>query len=161
VRIERGAIVTIQYVILDEGGQVMESSPRHAPVSYLHGFHQIVPALEIALEGGSAGDVCEVELEPDESFGEYDPSSVFAVPRALFGDEDLATGSFVSALSSDGRERMCRVVRLDGDSVVLDMNHPLAGRSIRIAVHVTAVRPASAQELSHGHAHDAPPMAQA
>lgn len=124
-----------------------QGAPLAAPdeTTYLHGgYGNLLPALERALEGKRSGERLELQLEPDEAFGEYDPALVRMEPAERYG-EGLAVGMQVEEDS-----RLYTVTEIGGGQAVLDANHPLAGMALRFFVEVREVRPARPEEIARG-----------
>ena len=121
-----------------------QNAPLVAPaeLSYVHGYGQLFPKLEQALEGRRAGDSLQVQLEPEDAFGEYDAGLVRLEKAARYG-EGVTVGMEV-----EEDRRLYRVTDVAAGSVVLDGNHPLAGIALRFSVVILSVRPATAEELS-------------
>jgi FKBP-type peptidyl-prolyl cis-trans isomerase SlyD len=144
-------VVSLDLVLHDAQGELIHASD--APLAYLHGgYGGMFDALEAALEGKRAGDTVDVQLEPDEAFGDYDAALVRVEARTRYGD-GLEVGMEVEDTFDDGDEpRMYVVTDLAGDRVVLDGNHPLAGIALRFTCKVLAVRAASEEEIEHGSA---------
>lgn len=140
--------VTLSYVLFDEQGAEVDQASTTEPLTYIHGYAQIVPGLEKRLEGLHAGDKKTFELPPDEAFGERDEEAILAVDRADFPDsEKVATGDEFMAQGPDGEPIAMRVIEVQKDMFVVDTNHPLAGQRVRFEVEVSAVRPASEEEI--------------
>jgi FKBP-type peptidyl-prolyl cis-trans isomerase SlyD len=142
-------IVSLELVLHDAQGELIHAS--EAPMTYLHGgYAGLFEALERALEGKRTGDSVEVQLEPDEAFGDYDAELVRVEPRERYG-EGLEVGMEVEDAFEEGEEpRMYVVTDLGGGKVVLDGNHPLAGIALRFACKVLSVRAASSAEVERG-----------
>ncbi|CAN5356851.1 peptidylprolyl isomerase [soil metagenome] len=155
MQIDNNAVVTFHYTLTDESGQVIDSSEGNEPLSYLQGSGQIVPGLERQMAGHVAGDKFTATVAPEDAYGESDPALVQVISRAqLQGVEDLEVGMQFQA--EGGRHATTVTIsKLEGDQVTVDANHPLAGATLHFAIEVTAVREASAEELSHGHVHGA------
>lgn len=147
-------VVTIDYTLTDEGGEVLDTSKGGDPLVYLHGVGNIIPGLENALTGRSAGEALQVVVSPAEGYGERDEGLLHSVPKKEFGDETLDVGMQFQARTSEGPV-LLTIVEIERDSVTLDANHPLAGKSLSFDVTVVAVRDATAEELTHGHVHGA------
>jgi FKBP-type peptidyl-prolyl cis-trans isomerase SlyD len=148
-------VVTIHYTLKDDDGGVIDSSASGEPLAYLHGHGNIVPGLERELTGRSAGDKVSVRVPPAEGYGEYDDRLVQSVPRrALRGVKDVQTGMHLHAQTEQG-PRTLTVRHVAGDMVTLDGNHPLAGKHLNFDIQIEEVRPATEEELSHGHVHGA------
>jgi len=153
VHIEKNRVVTLHYTLRDEQGTVLDSSNGRAPLSYLHGKGNIVPGLEQALAGRSAGDKLDVTVRPEQGYGRRDDRLVQIVPRNRFTEgSDLAPGMQVRATGSQS-SRLVTILRVERDFVTVDGNHPLAGRTLVFSVQVAEVRKATHEEVSHGHVH--------
>ncbi len=147
------SVVTIHYTLKDDAGTVLDSSSSDAPLTYLHGHGNIIPGLEKELAGKNAGDALTVTVAPAEGYGEYDERLVQSVPRrTLRGIKDIQPGMRLHAQTAEGA-RTVTVTRVLGDMVTLDGNHPLAGKSLHFEVRIEEVRPATEEELAHGHVH--------
>ena len=153
--IARDSVVVIHYTLKDDAGEVIDSSASGEPLAYLHGHGNIVPGLEKELTGRDAGDKISVKVSPAEGYGEYDKGLVQSVPRrALRGIKDVRPGMHLHAQTEQG-PRTVTVTRVAGDMVTLDGNHPLAGKNLNFDIRIEEVRPATEEELSHGHVHGA------
>jgi FKBP-type peptidyl-prolyl cis-trans isomerase SlyD len=144
LRIARGALVVLSYQIQGEGGEVLESSAEEGELRYRHGSGELLPALEEALEGHAAGERVRVELDPQDGFGVHDPDGLLSVPRGEIPCEaEILAGDYVPLTieleSGETIELEGRVVSCDEREVVLDTNHPLAGRRITFDVTVVSV----------------------
>ena len=154
MRIEKDTVVSLDYKLTDLTGTVMEESSE--PISYLHGgYDAIFPAVEESLNDKEVGYSCSVLMEPGDSFGEYDSELVRVEPRELFPDNVVVGMQFEGAQEGSDDTLIYTVTDIADDKVVVDANHPLAGMALRFDCTVTDVRPATADELSHGHAHGA------
>ena len=158
MRIESGKVVALHYKVTTEGGEPRDSSGPDEPLWYLHGYGQIVPGLETALEGRRAGDGVEMTLSPEEGYGEHDPELDLKIPLASFPEEmrdELEPGMQFGAAHPDDPEEdvLFSVVAVQGEHVLVTGNHPLAGETLHFEVHVVSVRDATEDELEHGHAH--------
>jgi FKBP-type peptidyl-prolyl cis-trans isomerase SlyD len=147
MRIEAGCEVGLEYVMKLEDGRVLDASPPDAPLKYVHGQGQIFRGLERALEGLAEGETREILLRPEEAFGERDPAGVDVVPRSAFpADVELDRGQELLLQGPDGDAIPFSVVDVRGDEVVVDLNHPLAGKTLRFEVTVREVRRTSDME---------------
>ncbi|SOD40865.1 FKBP-type peptidyl-prolyl cis-trans isomerase [Nitrosovibrio sp. Nv4] len=154
MRIEKDTVVTLNYELSDLTGQVMEKPD--TPVSYLHGgYDGIFPMVEEQLHRQEVGYSCTVLMEPENTFGEYDSQLVRVEPRALFPDDVTVGMQFEGGEEGSDDALIYTVTDIAEDKVVVDGNHPLAGVTLRFDCTVTEVRPATAEELSHGHVHGA------
>ena len=146
-------VVCMDFTIRLGNGCVGESSVGQEPLTYLHGRRQIVPGVERAIEGLDAGALLEVVVPPAEAYGARDPSGVFVVPRAAFpAGEEIGPGMMFSASRPDGKSITFRVVEATAALVLVDTNHPLAGETLHISIHVHSVRSATTDELFSGRA---------
>jgi FKBP-type peptidyl-prolyl cis-trans isomerase SlyD len=110
------------------------------------GYGGLLEALERALEGRQAGDKLQVQLEPEQAFGEYDEDLLRVEPAQRYG-EGLQAGMEIEDSFEGAEPRMYTVTDVAGGMVVLDANHPLAGMALRFSLEITAVRAASAEEI--------------
>lgn len=152
MQIANRTVVTIEYTLTDDGGEVLDTSDGREPLKYLHGAGNIIPGLESALEGKQAGDELKIDVAPENAYGERDEELVQDVPRKNFPVEDIAIGMRFHAQGKDS-STMVTVVNVTNDVVRVDANHPLAGETLSFAVKVVDVRDATLEELKHGHVH--------
>ena len=146
-------VVTMHYTLSDDNGAVIDSSVSGEPMSYLHGHGNIIPGLESAIEGNEAGFKSRVTVAPEEGYGDRNPEAVFEAPREQFPEDmDLTSGTQVYAEGPEGPVSFTIVGTTDS-GVMLDANHPLAGRTLHFDVEITEVRVATDEELAHGHVH--------
>jgi FKBP-type peptidyl-prolyl cis-trans isomerase SlyD len=154
MKVIRNSVVALRYEVLDARGEVVERG--HEPLVYLHGGHGgIFPKVEAALADKETGERVRVRLAPEDAFGPRDPELVRAEPRSQFRGK-LKVGMRVQgeARHDDHSHPVSfRVVKVGEKEVTLDGNHPLAGQTIEFRCTVLDVRPASAEEIAHGHAH--------
>ena len=143
-------IVTIQFKLFDANNRLLEESPE--PLTYLHGGHSgIFPKIEEALNAKKVGDSISVTLEPEDAFGEYDAKMIRMEPVADLPADVTVGGQLVA--EQDGQEVVWRVTGIADGRAMLDGNHELAGQRLRFDATVMDIRPASADEIAHGHAH--------
>lgn len=153
MHIEKNRVVTLHYTLRDEQGAVIDATSGRGPLSYLHGKGNIIPGLEQALAGKTAGDKLDVTVAPEQGYGRRDDRLVQIVPRIRFGEvSELKPGMQVRANGAQSA-RLVTVVRVERDFVTVDGNHPLAGRTLNFSVEVAEVRKATHEEVSHGHVH--------
>ena len=139
--VETGSEVSIEYTLRDDGGAELDSNKGRGPLTYTQGEHQIIPGLEKALSGMRAGDETQVTVPPTEAYGETDPAAVAEVPKDAVPPNALAVGTQLVARSPDGRSRLVRVKEVRDTTVVIDLNHPLAGKILHFEVKVLKVEP--------------------
>ena len=147
------AFVTVSYALFDPKGKLIERTAPDEPLTYVHGYSQILPGLESGLAGLAAGDKRSFTVPPEEAFGDRDEDAVIELDKRDFPKgRKLAVGDELVAEGPDGDELAMRVVSIKKDSVVVDTNHPLAGLTVRFDVVVDAVRAATADEIAEAQA---------
>jgi len=156
VKIRAGCFVELAYELRGEGGDLVEHSAEDGPMVYLHGNEEIPAKIEGELEGREKGDVLEVSLPPGAAYGEYNPDGLVTVPREQFPpDAEIVPGDwiYVTLADQEGKEPdeaeslEMRVVEISPEAIVLDANHPLAGKSCTFDLKVVSVRMGSAEEI--------------
>lgn len=151
--IERGTVVTLAFELRNARGESLEDEDSR--LAYLHGgFEGIFPKVEQALEGREVGHELAVTLEPEDAFGEYDAELLRVEPRERF-PETLEIGMQFEGVPGDRAEesRIYTITDITDDTVVVDANHPLAGERLWFKCAVSDIRPATPEELTHGHVH--------
>jgi FKBP-type peptidyl-prolyl cis-trans isomerase SlyD len=155
MQVIKNTVVTLDYNVTDPDGELVDAGKE--PLVYLHGgYDDIFPMIEEALQGKKVGETVVVKIQPDDAFGEYDADLIQIESRKDFPKE-LQVGMQFEGLPEGGDDDealIYRVTEIADDRVVLDGNHPLAGMALVFTCTVTAVRPASAEEIAHGHIHD-------
>lgn len=146
--------VSIHYTLTNNSGEQLDSSRGEEPLLYLHGAGNIIPGLEAALSGKSVGDTFNVTIPPAEAYGELAPDMVQVVSKKMFDGMDLEIGMQFHADVSHG-SGVITITEINGDDVTVDGNHPLAGETLIFDVEVVDVRPATDDEMAHGHVHGA------
>jgi FKBP-type peptidyl-prolyl cis-trans isomerase SlyD len=153
MQVAEHTVVSIEYTLTDDDGQVLDTSIGRPPLAYVHGVGAIVPGLERALAGHAAGDELKLRIPADQAYGEHDPALVAVAQRRQFpAGVDLEVGMQFQADEGEAR-RVVTIVSVDGDEVTLDGNHPLAGLALTFDVRVVSVRQATDAEMHHGHVH--------
>ena len=151
--IANNSVVAIKYVLTADDGEELDRSQEDSPLTYLHGHHNIVPGLEKALLGKSVGDKVKAVVPPEEAYGQRVGKSQ-RVPRSQFPkDLDLKPGMQLAMQTQDGQMAPIWIERIQGPTVIVDMNHPLAGETLHFDVEVMEIREASEEEIQHGHVH--------
>ena len=152
--IENNRVVSMHYKLTDNSGNVLDSSEGAEPLNYLHGAGNLIPGLEKALAGREQGDSLQVVVEPADAYGDVRPEMIQAVDRSAFqGVETVEPGMTFQAQGPDGATQRIVVTGVEGDSVTIDANHPLAGVQLHFDVQVVGVREATDEEIAHGHVH--------
>lgn len=153
MKITKDTIVTLTFRAVDASGKVLEDGKE--PRAYLHGgYGNTLPGVELALEGQEKGFSTTVQLQPSLAFGERDESLVTSISKKDF-PPGVKVGGQLEGSDEQGNRRIFTVTKIKGDKVLLDGNHPLAGHDITFTLNVIDVKAASAEEISHGHAHGA------
>lgn len=153
MKITQNTVVTVSFRASDVRGRLLEDGK--TPQAYLHGgYHNTLPGIEKALEGREAGDQLTLELPPEDAFGLRDESLVQTISRRDF-PPGVKVGGHLRGRDGQGREQVFTVMKIKGDAVHLDGNHPLAGQPLKVTLKVLDVRAASPEEVTHGHAHGA------
>jgi len=149
LKVSKDAVVSLDVELSDLWGNPIQKS--EAPVQYLHGgYGNLFPVVEALLEGKSAGDRVETQLEPEDAFGDYDENMLRMEPRGKF-PEGLEVGMRVEG---DDGNRLYTVTDIAEGQVLLDGNHPLAGMALKFSCRVADVRPATPAEIENGAADD-------
>lgn len=149
-------VIAFHYTLRNPAGEVLDSSSGSEPLRFLEGAGQIIPGLEEQLVLLQVGDKRTVQVAAARAYGEVDPSLMLEVPKERLGaDRELSVGDQFATRGPDGEPGgVFTVVKLEGESVTLDGNHPLAGVDLSFEIEIMSMRDATAAELSHGHAHD-------
>ena len=155
LKIKDGVVVSLDYTLRLDDGEVIDSSDGNEPLEYLHGYGQIIPGLEKALVGLTVGDSKTVVVPAAEAYGEVDMEAFEIVPRSMFPDDmELEEGLALSLRDAETNEPFdAAIAEVRETEVMLDFNHPLAGETLHFEVRIPALRPATEEEMSHGHAH--------
>jgi FKBP-type peptidyl-prolyl cis-trans isomerase SlyD len=146
-------VVSFHYTLRDPSGRVIDSSAGGEPVTFLEGAGQVIDGLDEQLRFASAGEKARVIVPATKAYGERDPAQVQRVKRTLLPVEgELKVGDQFQT-DEDRFAPVVTVQAIEGDDVLLDANHPLAGVDLTFDVEIVAVREPTASELEHGHAH--------
>ena len=151
MKIEKNTAVTLRYKVTDAQRMPLEQSQQ--PMVYLHGgYGNIFAKLEDALEGQTAGFHTTLELQPQDAFGLRDEGLVQTIARSEF-PPGVKVGGQLTGHDASGHTRAFKVMKIKGDKVLLDGNHPFAGKALRLSATVTGVRAATETEIAHRHVH--------
>jgi len=146
-------VVTLHYTLTDNEGRVIDQS-EDGSFAYLHGASNIIPGLENALSGKTAGEELSVAVSPEEAYGVRDESMLQQVPKNMFEDTNqIAVGTQFHAQGPNGEMLVVTVMEVQEEHVLVDGNHPLAGVELNFYVKIIDVRDASEEEVEHGHVH--------
>ena len=153
LKIAADNVVTFHYALKDADGADIESSVGKVPVTYMHGHANIVPGLEQEMAGRQSGDKFSATVPPEQAYGPHDPNAVQRVPiKHLATRGKIVPGQMVAINTRQG-VRHARAVKVGHFNVDLDLNHPLAGKTLVFDIEIVDVRAATKEELEHGHAH--------
>ena len=153
MKIDKNTAVTLQFKVTDLQGKLIEDGKE--PSVYLHGgYGNTLPKIEEALEGQEAGYQVTLDLQPQDAFGVRDESLLRTLPKKQF-PPGVKVGGQLEGHGDDGHMMVFNVMKIKGDTVLLDGNHPLAGKALRFAIKVLSVRQASEEEVAHQHVHGA------
>jgi FKBP-type peptidyl-prolyl cis-trans isomerase SlyD len=152
MQIGKNTVVSLKYQLYGTDGDLIEQTDE--PVEYLHGgYGNMFPAVEKALEGKAVGETCRVKLTPDDGFGDYDAELIHIEPVEKFPGRVEVGMQFEGGGEDSDDKVVYRVTDVAEGKVVVDGNHPLAGQTLHFECTIAGVRPASDEEMSHGHVH--------
>ena len=155
MKIAKDHAVFFDYEVRNSRSELLDSSQDNSPMAYVHGYASIVPGLEKALEGKVVGEKLNVVVPPVEAYGLRDERRMAEVPRDIFpAGAEIKPGMRFRAQRDDGADNVV-VVSVTDKTVTVDANHPLAGETLTFDVTIRDVRPATAEEIAHGHVHHA------
>ena len=155
LKIKDDLVVKIHYKLSDDEGNTLDSSHGEEPLSYIHGYENLVPGLEKALDNKSVGESVSVSVKPAEGYGEFSSELVQEMDREAFKDvEPLEVGMEFHAQGEDGNLQHIEVKAIENDKVTIDGNHPFAGMNLNFEVEILEIREATKEEIDHGHVHD-------
>ncbi len=137
--IEKGKKVNFEYTLTVEG-EVVDTSKGRGPFEYVHGQGQIIPGLSKELEGMATGDEKKITITPDEGYGVVNPEAIKEVPKtSLPPDIEVKSGMYLQMKTNTGQPMPIRVSDVKESTVVLDLNHPLAGKTLEFDVKIVSV----------------------
>ena len=137
--IEKGSKVQLEYTLKDEAGAVLESNKGQPALSFVQGDQQIIPGLDRELLGMHAGEEKKVVVKPEDGYGKIEPAALTEVPKEVLPAQSLKVGARLMARSSTGESRTVVVKEIKDKTVVIDLNHPFAGKTLHFDVKVLAV----------------------
>ena len=153
MKVAKNTVVSIAYQVRTQDGVLVDEAPANQPLEYLQGHNNLIIGLENALEGKEVGDKFEVRVQPEEGYGEYNENMVQRVPKDVFqGVDEVVVGMRFLADTDIGPVPVV-ITEVDGDEVVVDGNHMLAGQELHFTVEVVGTREATLEEIAHGHVH--------
>jgi len=153
MKIEKDKVVLMHYRLTDKEGEEIGNTNGQAPLAYMQGKGNIIPGLEIEMQGKQAEDKFTVNIEAKNAYGFHNPDLVNVVEKSVFqGDEELKVGMRVNVQTSNG-DSIAVVSAFDEKNISLDLNHPLADKDLTFEIEVIEVREPSVSEMEHGHVH--------
>ena len=150
---EKDKVVTFHYHLTDEAGEAIDSSREREPLTILLGHGAIIPGLEQAIVGHSAGDRFDVVVAPEQAYGVRREDYTQRVPKKYFRDGDRLKPGDTSVLSTQDGHRSVTILKVGSSVIDVDLNHPMAGKTLHFAIEVVDVRDATDEEREHGHVH--------
>jgi len=155
MQIAKDYAVAFDYKLTSDEGEVLDASEKNTPLWFIYGRGQLLPKFEEEIKGLKIGDAKEFMLTPKEGYGEFDPNKTIDLKKDRLSNDDYSLGSTIVLQSSDGHKMPGRIISIDDNSVKIDLNHELAGENLHFSIKVVDIRPATKEELSHGHIHGA------
>jgi FKBP-type peptidyl-prolyl cis-trans isomerase SlyD len=152
MKIEKDRVVSFHYTVSEQGQESLESSEGRDPLVILVGHDNIIPGLETAMDGHEAGDKFEVDVAAADAYGEKRDGLSQRIPKKHFGNQRLEPGMQVILQTNFG-PRAVTIQKVGMSVVDVDLNHPMAGKTLDFDVEVVEVRPATESEIQHRHAH--------
>jgi FKBP-type peptidyl-prolyl cis-trans isomerase SlyD len=155
-RVEDGIVVSLDYTLrIDDEGEIVDTSEGGQPLQFVQGQGQIISGLEQELYGMQVGDEKDVTVDPEDGYGVNDPEAYQVLPLDAFPEDIvLEPGMGLQLRDNQGHSFEAHVAEIREDGVILDFNHPLAGKTLHFNVRIAGLRPASSEEMEHGHVHD-------
>jgi len=140
--IQTGSMVAFDYTLTDESGNVIDSSKGKEPMHYVHGKGEIIPGLEKELAGMSVGGEKKVTVKPEEGYGPIDPLAFQEIPKDKLPPQALKVGAVLTARGPEGQTVPVRVHEIKENTVIIDFNHPLAGKTLLFDIKVKEIKDA-------------------
>ncbi len=150
MQISENSVVSFDYTLTDDAGQVIDTSDGREPLVYLHGHSNIIPGLEKAMEGQAAGEEMTVQVAPEEGYGPYRDELVQDVPKSAFDGMDKVEPGMSFRAESNAGPMTVTVRKVGDETVTIDGNHALAGKVLNFQVAIKSVRAATEQEIDQG-----------
>ncbi len=150
MEIANNAVVALHYRLTNDQNEELDNSAGGEPLMYMHGAGELIDGLEKALEGKLAGESFAVSIPPAEAYGEEAPELIRIMHADEFNGVEMWEGMQLQGKDPEGNFRLLRVVKVDGDDITVNMNHPLAGQTLHFEVNIETVRPATEDEMAAG-----------
>ena len=155
MNITTNKIASLAYTLKNDDGEVLDTADENNPFLYMHGTGGIIKGLENALNEKTVNDSFSLIVAPEDAYGERDDKLTESVPRDMFEgipDEEMVAGAQFHAQTAQGTQ-VITIAGIEGDTVKIDANHPLAGETLHFDVAVLDIRDATEEEIAHGHPH--------
>jgi FKBP-type peptidyl-prolyl cis-trans isomerase SlyD len=153
MQISNNTAVSIHYTLTNDAGEEIDSTIGGEPLVYLHGRGNIISGLEKALHSKNVGEKLSVRIEPADAYGEFSEDMIQVVSKEMFdGIDNLEVGMQFHAAVNSG-SGVITVIKVEGDDITIDGNHPMAGQALIFDIEIVGVRLATKDENSHGHIH--------
>lgn len=155
MKITDNKVATLTYTLKNDDGQILDQADKENPFLYMHGTGGIIKGLETALAEKTVDDSFNLIVAPEDAYGVRDDKLTESVPRDMFegiSDEELVAGAEFHAQTAHGAQ-VIRIAGVEGDTIKIDANHPLAGQTLHFDVAVVDIREATEEEIAHGHPH--------
>ena len=155
MKIEANKVASLTYTLKNDDGDLLDQADAQSPFLYLHGAGGIIKGLETALADKKVNDSFNLIVAPEDAYGERDEKLTESVPRDMFegiSDENMVAGAQFHAQTAQGTQ-VITIASVEGDTVHIDANHPLAGETLHFEVAVLDIRDATEEEIAHGHPH--------
>ncbi|MCO7187043.1 MULTISPECIES: peptidylprolyl isomerase [unclassified Pseudoalteromonas] len=152
MKIAPNTVVKMHYAVLDNDDNSIDNTFDDEPLEFIIGTGYLISGLEEALINKQTGDKFSVTVEPQNGYGERHDNLMQAVPKSMFEDMEVEVGMQFRATTDEGEQTVI-VIGVEGEDVIVDGNHPLAGITLNFDVEILEVREATSEELAHGHVH--------
>ena len=149
MQITKHKVASIHYTLTDNEGKILDSSSGREPLTYIQGIGNLIPGMEEGLEGKSKGEKLSLKISPEKGYGVKDEALTQRVPRTAFGGQEVKVG--MQFQTNQGG--VVTVTHVGLSEITVDANHPLAGVELNFAVEIMDIRPATEDEIAHGHVH--------
>ena len=158
--ITKNHVVTLNYKLhtVEENGEkvFVEETTNENPMTFLYGVGMMIPSFEENIDGLSEGDKKSFTLSPENAYGEKDPNALAQLPLDMFQESGVPpVGAILPLADNNGIQFQATITEVTNEAVVADLNHPMAGKTLNFDIEIFATRPATEEELAHGHAHGA------
>lgn len=158
MKIDKHTVVTVTYT-LKVDGELVEQTSKDNPLTFLAGVGMMIPGFENQLAGKQPGDKYDITVKPEEGYGDTDPEAIIDLPKDIFKvdgqlqEDMLVVGNIIPLQDQNGHPLQGVVLEVGDETVKMDLNHRLAGKTLHFTGEVLEVRPATEDEISHGHVH--------